>query len=60
MYREIEKLINGLKPGFFGTIEIGIQNSKPHQVRITETFKLSHDNSSRVTRGNDERQTNPE
>lgn len=42
LYEELEKLIHGLKPGFFGVVEIGVQNGHPNQVRVTETFKLSN------------------
>jgi hypothetical protein len=51
MYKKLEELIRNLKPGFFGQIEVGVQNGKPCQVRITETFKLTDDNSSRTIRG---------
>ena len=47
LYEELEKLLRGLKPGFFGVVEIGVQNGQPNQVRVTETFKLSN----RATRG---------
>jgi hypothetical protein len=47
LYEELEKLIRGLKPGFFGVVEVGVQNGHPNQVRVTETFKLSN----RATRG---------
>ena len=50
MYSTLQDLISSLKPGFFGTIEVGIQNGKPSQVRITETFKLEN-NSNRTSRG---------
>jgi hypothetical protein len=57
MYRKLEELIRNLKPGFYGQIEIGVQNGRPCQVRITETFKLNDDDqSSRTIRGvSDER-----
>jgi hypothetical protein len=52
MYSKLEELIRNLKPGFFGQIEVGVQNGKPCQVRITETFKLTdNDNSGRMIRG---------
>ena len=47
LYDELERLIRELKPGFYGTVEVGVQNGKPDQVRITETFKLSN----RMSRG---------
>jgi hypothetical protein len=47
LYDELERLIRELKPGFYGTVEVGVQNGKPDQVRITETFKLSN----RTSRG---------
>lgn len=47
LYEELEKLIRGLKPGFFGVLEVGVQNGHPSQIRVTETFKLSN----RATRG---------
>jgi hypothetical protein len=51
MYRKLEELIRNLKPGFYGQIEVGVQNGKPCQVRITE--------SSRTIRGvSDERTSN--
>jgi hypothetical protein len=60
MYRKLEELIRNLKPGFYGQIEVGVQNGKPCQVRITETFKLNDDEqSSRTIRGvSDERTSN--
>lgn len=51
MYRKLEELIRSLKPEFYGQIEVGIQNGKPSQVRITETFKLTDDESNRASRG---------
>jgi hypothetical protein len=52
MYSKLEELIRNLKPGFFGQIEVGVQNGKPCQVRITETFKLTdNDNPCRTSRG---------
>ena len=52
IYRKLEELIRNLKPGFYGQIEVGIQNGKPSQVRITETFKITDDEqSSRTSRG---------
>jgi len=47
LYDELERLIRELKPGFYGTVEVGVQNGMPDQVRITETFKLSN----RMSRG---------
>ena len=51
MLKKLEELINGLKPGFFGEIQVGVQNGKPCSVRITETYRLDVDDSSRAIRG---------
>ena len=50
LYEALEDLLRGLNPNFYGTLEVGVQNGKPDQVRVTETFKLSN----RISRGTNE------
>jgi hypothetical protein len=38
VFHELQTLLEGLKPGFYGVIEVGVQNGRADQVRITETF----------------------
>jgi hypothetical protein len=40
MFREIEDEIDGLPPGFFGTVEVTFQAGVPTFIRTTKATKL--------------------
>jgi hypothetical protein len=40
MFREIENEIDGLPPGFFGTVEVTFQAGVPTFIRTTKATKL--------------------
>jgi len=48
MYKEIEDEINGLPPGFFGTVEFTFQAGIPTFIRRTHAIKLDPTKVSRL------------
>jgi len=55
MFKEIEDEINGLPPGFFGTVEFTFQAGIPTFIRTTKATKLDPKLTSIRTNGNNDR-----
>jgi hypothetical protein len=53
---ELKRVLDSIEPGFFGTVEIGVQNGIPGHAKVTKTFKLS--DSSRESSANGNRTSN--
>lgn len=47
---ELKRVLESIEPGFFGSIEIGVQNGIPGHAKVSKTFKLS--DTSRESNGN--------
>lgn len=45
---ELKRILDSLEPGFFGSVEIGVQGGIPGTAKVTTTYKLT------TSRGNRE------
>jgi hypothetical protein len=49
---ELKRVLDGIEPNFFGSVEIGVQNGVPGHCKITTTFKLTTSRENRDDNGN--------
>jgi hypothetical protein len=48
---ELTRVLEAVEPGFFGNIEIGVQNGIPGTAKITTTYKLTSSRENRENNG---------
>jgi hypothetical protein len=48
---ELRRIIESIEPGFFGSIEIGIQSGVPGTAKITTTYRLTTSRENRENNG---------
>jgi len=48
---ELKRVLEAIEPGFFGSIEIGVQNGYPGTAKITTTYKLTTSRENREHNG---------
>ncbi len=45
----LQQIVDDLPPNFYGVVEIGFQNSIPGTVKVTQSYRLDADKTSRPT-----------
>lgn len=48
---ELKRILEGIEPDFFGSIEVGVQNGIPGHCKITKTLKLTNSRENRENNG---------
>jgi len=56
---ELRRVLESIGPGFFGSVEIGVQNGVPGNAKVTTTYKLSG-RENRTENGNSTSRSTPE